>query len=321
MLRLSAPVSIALLACLTAIAHAAAELPPDILAKSSWMELTRADYEKAVSRVPENIRFEFSTSPKRVQAVLNNLLVTKTLAAQARAHGTRPAATFQPGAGDDSDRALAAAEIQRIEADAGKSFDAQKAAFEQKARELYTVDRDKYVTPEEVRISDIAVSIKERGDEAALARAREARQRIDAGADFAAVARDYSDDPTTRDKGGELPFVTAKALTPDYAKAVFALKTVGAVSEPIRAPSAYHVVRLEERRSPRPQTFEEVRDAIMRDMRTRYVNEQRDLRIRAIQEDSGLQVNQAALDSLVNHVDLEKMKPLHRSKSRESTSK
>ena len=321
MLRLSVPVSIALLACLTAIAHAAAELPPDILAKSSWMELTRADYEKAVSRVPENIRFEFSTSPKRVQAVLNNLLVTKTLAAQARAHGTRPAATFQPGAGDDSDRALAAAEIQRIEADAGKSFDAQKAAFEQKARELYTVDRDKYVTPEEVRISDIAVSIKERGDEAALARAREARQRIDAGADFAAVARDYSDDPTTRDKGGELPFVTAKALTPDYAKAVFALKTVGAVSEPIRAPSAYHVVRLEERRSPRPQTFEEVGDAIMRDMRTRYVNEQRDMRIRAIQEDSGLQVNQAALDALVNHVDPEKMKPPRRSKSRESASK
>jgi len=321
MLRLSVPVSIALLACLTAIAHAAAELPPDILAKSSWMELTRADYEKAVSKVPENLRFEFSTSPKRVQAMLNNLLVTKTLAAQATAHGTRPAASFEPGAGDDSDRALAAAEIKRIEADAGKSFDAQKAAFELKARELYTFDRDKYVTPEEVRISDIAVSIKERGDEAALARAREARQRIDAGADFAAVAREYSDDPTTRDKGGALPFVTAKALTPEYAKAVFGMKNVGAVSEPIKAPSAYHVVRLEERRSPRPQTFEEVRDAIMRDMRTRYVTEQREMRLRAIQEDSGLQVNQAALDSLVNHLDLEKMKPPRRSKSRESASK
>ena len=166
--------------------------------------------------------------------------------------------------------------LQRIEADAGKSFDAQKAAFEMKARELYTLDRDKYVTPEEVRISDIAVSIKQRGDEAALARAREARQRIDAGADFAAVAREYSDDPTTRDKGGALPFVTAKALTPDYAKAVFALKTIGAVSEPIKAPSAYHVVRLEERRPPRPQTFEEVGDSIMRDLRTRYVTEQRE---------------------------------------------
>jgi parvulin-like peptidyl-prolyl isomerase len=190
-----------------------------------------------------------------------------------------------------------------------------------KARELYTLDRDKYRTPEEVRISDIAVSIKQRGDEAALARAREARQRIDAGADFAAVARDYSDDPTTRDKGGALPFVTAKALAPDYAKAVFALTTVGAVSEPIKAPSAYHVVRLDERRPPRPQTFEEVGDSIMRDLRIRYVTEQREARIKAIQEDSGLQVNQAAVDSLVNHIDPERMKPPRRSKSRESASK
>jgi len=321
MLRFSVPLSIAALACLPALANAAAELPPDVLAKSSWVELTRADYEKAVSKVPENLRFEFSTSPKRVQTILNNLLVTKTLAAQARAHGTRPAASFEPGAGDDSDRALATAELQRIEADAGKSFDAQKAAFEMKARELYTLDRDKYVAHEEVRISDIAVSIKQRGDEAALARAREARQRIDAGADFAAVAREYSDDPTTRDKGGALPFVTAKALTPDYAKAVFALKTVGAVSGPIQAPSAYHVVRLEERRPPRPQTFEEVGDSIMRDLRTRYVTQQREMRVQAIQEDSGLQVNQAAVDSLVNHIDPEKMKSPRRSKSRDSASK
>ena len=165
-----------LLLCVAASAARAAELPPDVIARSSWMELTRADYEKAVAKVPENLRFEFSTSPKRVQRMLNNLLLTKTLAAQARAHGTRPAASFEQGAGDDSDRALATAELQRIEADAGTAFDAQKAAYEMKARERYTLDRDKYKTPEEVRISDIAIAIKSRGDEAALARAREAPQ-------------------------------------------------------------------------------------------------------------------------------------------------
>jgi peptidyl-prolyl cis-trans isomerase C len=321
MVRICVLFTIAALVGLPAGASAADELPPDVLAKSTWTELTRADYESVVAKVPENLRFEFSASPKRVQATLNNLLVTKTLAAQARAHGTRPAASFEPGAGDDSDRALAAAELQRIDADAGKSFDAQKAAFEMKAREIYTLDREKYLTPEEVRISDIAVSIKQRGDEAALARAREARQRIDAGADFAAVAREYSDDPTTRDKGGALPFVTAKALAPDYAKAVFALKTVGAVSEPIKAPSAYHVVRLEERRPPRAKPFEEVSDSIMRDLRARYVTEQHEMRIQAIHEDPSLRINQAAVDSLVNRIDPETMKTPRRSKSREPASK
>jgi hypothetical protein len=147
--------------CLSAAMSAAADLPPDVLVKSRWMELTRADYEKAVSKLPENLRFEFSTSPRRVQGLLNNLLVTKTLAAQAKAHGTRPSASFDKGPGDDSERALAAAELQRIEADAARSFDAQKAAFEMKARELYALDRDKYRAPEEVRISDIAIALKD----------------------------------------------------------------------------------------------------------------------------------------------------------------
>jgi peptidyl-prolyl cis-trans isomerase C len=321
MLRFVVNLPLVVVACWVAACANAADLPPDVLVRSSWMELTRADYEKAVSKVPENLRFEFSASPQRVQGLLNNLLVTKTLAAQARAHGTRPAASFEKGAGDDSDRALAAAELQRIEADAGKDFDAKKAAFEMKAREIYTLDRGKYSTPEEVRISDIAVTIKNRGDEAALTRAREARQRIAAGADFAAVAREYSDDPTTRDKGGALPFVKASAMAPEYAKAVFALNPVGTISEPIKAPSAYHIVRLDERRAPRPQTFEEVSDSIMRDLRSRYVTEQRELRLAGIQADTGLQINQAAVDSLVNHIDSQRMKPPGRAKSRESATK
>ena len=87
-----------------------------------------------------------------------------------------------------------------------------------------------------MRLSDIAVAIKGRGDDAARVRAEDARRRVMAGEDFAAVAREYSDDPTTKDKGGALPFVTEKGLAPAYAKAVFALSKIGEVSMPIKAP-------------------------------------------------------------------------------------
>jgi hypothetical protein len=80
-------------------------------------------------------------------------------------------------------------------------------------------------------------------------------------------------------------------------------------------------VRLDERRAPRPQTFEEVSDSIMRDLRSRYVTEQRELRLAGIQADTGLQINQAAVDSLVNHIDSQRMKPPGRAKSRESATK
>ena len=92
--------------------------------------------------------------------------------------------------------------------------------------------------------------------------------------------------------------------------------SVGELSEPIKAPSAYHVVRLEERRPERTRTFEEVRDSIMSDLQKRYVAEQRELRIKAIHADPELQANQPAINALVNRIDPELMKPPARARSR-----
>jgi parvulin-like peptidyl-prolyl isomerase len=292
---------VAALAFLSA-AHAA-DLPPDVLAKSRWMVLTRADFDAALQRVPENARFEFASDPKRVKSVLNNLLVIKTLAAQAKAHGTKPAASGGYGAGSPAERALAVGELQRIEADAARSFDANKAIWETKAHEIYMLDRAKYQVPEEVRVSDIAVEVKDRGEEAALARAREAHAKLVAGADFATVAREYSDDPTTRDKGGALPFVARNRLAPSFAKGVFALTRIGEISEPIRGPTAWHIVRLDERRAARPQTFDEAKGAILASLKQRYLADQREVRFREINSDATLEVNQPAIDALVTHAD------------------
>ena len=278
------------------------ELPADVLAKNRWTELTHADYESALGKLPAKYRWDFATSPKRVQDLLNNLLITKTLAAQARVHGAKPLPPTGKGPADDADRGLAAAELQRIEADASKAFDARKADYEAHARETYMIDRGKYQIPEEVRLSDIAIAIKERGPDAALARAREARERIVAGGDFGVVAREYSDDAKTKDKGGALPFVSRKDVARRYADAAFALKP-GEISEPIRAPAAYHIVRLEERRPARDMTFEEAHDSIMDELRSRYIQEERDRRIEAIYRDPELRVNQARIDALVNRVE------------------
>jgi parvulin-like peptidyl-prolyl isomerase len=287
----------------------AADLPPDVLVKSRWMEITRADYDAAIARVPKRLRAEFTASPKRVQATLDNLLIVKTLAAQAKAHGTQPVEASPKGVGSEEERSLAAGELMRIRTDAEHAFDTQKSAFEQKAREDYELDRTKYMTPEEVRFSDIAIVTKDRGDAAALARAKEARAKIVAGEDFAKVAHEYSDDPTTRDKGGALPFVTRDRLEKPYADGVFALKRVGEISQPIKASTAYHIVRLDELHPARQMSFDEVRDKIMERLRNDYVHDQRELRLKAIATDDTIQVNQPVVDALVTELDPKLFEP------------
>jgi parvulin-like peptidyl-prolyl isomerase len=274
------------------------ELPPDVLLRNRWMNLTRADYESALHKLPPRLRGEFESSPRRVQDLLNSLLVTKTLAAQARVHGAKPAAPAGTGPGDDADRALAAAELQRIDADAGKVFDARKAEYEKRAHEIYAVDRNKFEIPEAVRLSDIAIAIKGRGEDAALARAREARERVVAGGDFAAVAREYSDDAKTRDKGGMLPFMPRRELADLHVDPAFMLKP-GEISQPIKTAAAYHVMRLDERRPAKPLSFDEAHDSIMQGLRKQFVAEERQQRIEAIYRDPELQVNQAQVDALV----------------------
>jgi hypothetical protein len=285
--------------CAASCTVRAVELPPDVLAQSQWTKLTKSDYEAALSRVPPAQREEFATSPRRVQSLLNNVLVVKTLAAQARLDGVRPQGSVGVAPDETPEQALANAELARIDADAGRAFDAKKDAFAAKARETYALSPDKYRVPEQLRYSDIAVRIEGRGEAAARARAEEARKRVVAGGDFAKVAREYSDDATTREQGGALPLVSRERLAKEFAAGVFALTKVGEISQPIKGPTAYHVVRLDERRPAHVEPFDDVRDKLLQDMRARYVAEQRDARIRAIHQDPSLVVNQAAIDALV----------------------
>jgi len=72
-------------------------------------------------------------------------------------------------------------------------------------------------------------------------------------------------------------------------------------------------VRLDERRPPRQLTFDEVRDGILQKLRQRYVEDEREARIKEINTDASLEVNQPAIDALVTHVDPQLLKaPLPR---------
>lgn len=285
------------------------DLPPGVLAKNRWMEITRADWDHAISGLPENMRWEFATSPKRVQDILNNLLLVKTLAAQARADGVQPEAVDQPRrAAEDRrpvnpDQAFANAELRHLAAASAKAFDADKAGFEKKAREIYTVDVDKYKLPEQRVFSDIAVSIATHGDDGAKARAAEARAKIAAGGDWNAITREYSDDPTTKDKGGKLPPLSDSQLPSDIKDGLLALKRPGDISEPLKTDIAWHIARLDAIDPPRTQSFDEVKGSIMEKLRAQYIAAQRTLRFTEINRDPTLKVNQAAVDALVNRVD------------------
>lgn len=120
---------------------------------------------------------------------------------------------------------------------------------EEAARAEYDAYVAQYQPQDEVRASHILV---ESEDEAKAIKAR-----IDAGEDFAALARENSIDPGAAN-GGDLGFFGRGMMVPPFEQAAFALANAGDVSEPVQSQFGWHIIKLAEKRKSSPPTFEQL---------------------------------------------------------------
>lgn len=281
----------------------AADPGDDILSQSSAMVLTRGDYEAELARLPPEQRDAFATSSQRIEQLLVNLQMLKTLAAEARTAGVDREPLVARRMSIEADRALGQIYLQRLDEAAGAEFDRRSAELLPRVREIYVVDQAKYRTSEQVSASHILISTKTRSPAEALVLAQQARAKLAAGGDFKVLARELSEDPSAARNGGFLDWFTAETMDPAFSKAAFGLPAVGAISEPVLSSFGYHVIRLDGRRPAGVRSFDEVKGEILAEMRTTHVNKQREQRLAAIRSDPTTKVNEAAVQSLLKKFD------------------
>ena len=93
--------------------------------------------------------------------------------------------------------------------------------------------------------------------------AEELRVKAAAGADFAALARQHSEDPSSREQGGSLGTFARNTHTRSFDEAAFALKP-GAVSAVVQTEYGFHVIKVTAREAAREQTLPEATPEIRR---------------------------------------------------------
>lgn len=153
--------------------------------------------------------------------------------------------------------------VQVTDEDVRKFYEENPAQFEQPEMVrvshilLRTVDAaTREPLPEEVR------QAKRKQIEELLARAR-------AGEDFAALARQYSEDPGSKDRGGEYTFARGQ-MVPEFETAAFSLKP-GQISDVVTSPFGYHILKLHERLPARRIPLGEVQDRVREYLTTQAI--------------------------------------------------
>jgi foldase protein PrsA len=126
---------------------------------------------------------------------------------------------------------------------------------EEELKTYYDENKERYTEPEQVKARHILVE-----DEAT---AKSILKQLDTGEDFAEIAKEKSQDPGSKDKGGDLGFFGRGVMDPSFEEAAFSLD-IGETSPPVGSMFGYHIIRVEDKKPERVAPFEEVRDDIVR---------------------------------------------------------
>lgn len=132
----------------------------------------------------------------------------------------------------------------------GRYFEQQlKTVVDEAAvRNFYTANQAQYES-QRVHAAHIlfrvAESMSEPERQEKLSRAHEAYSRLQKGEDFAEVAKIYSEDAVSAEKGGDLGWLQDGAVDAEFSKKLLALKP-GEITEPILTPFGFHIVKMVE---------------------------------------------------------------------------
>jgi len=106
----------------------------------------------------------------------------------------------------------------------------------------------------EIRASHILVATEDE--------AKDIIKQLEGGADFAAIAKEKSTDPSAKQNGGDLGYFTANEMVPEFSQAVFAMEKGDSSKAPVKSQFGWHVIKVVDKRPKAPPSLEETHSHI-----------------------------------------------------------
>lgn len=241
-----------------------------ILARVGKRVITEADFEREIASLPEYSRRQMETpeqKKKRLDRMIDDLLLME----EAQRRGLDRDQDILAKVERYRQRLMTEKLYQQVAEERGK-------IDEEEIRSYYESHKDQFSQKERVRARQILILVPPNAppekEKEAEAKAREAQVRAQAGEDFLGLAKQYSDAPDPV-RASELGYFSKGRMPPEFDEAAFALQNPGDVSDVVRTRLGFHVIQLLDRQPAKEQPLEEIRDRIVRILRSQKTRDVR----------------------------------------------
>ncbi len=259
---------------------------PDIVARVNGESVTKAEFEAAVAAIEQQNRGKVPPEQRdRIfRAVLDQLVGVKLLAQEVKARKVSvpdadvdaqiTAIRQQFPSEDVFNQALKAQQktVDGLKADARRDLSISKllqdaladkvAVTSEQAKKFYDENPDRFKQPEQVRASHILIGVPQGADavtkDAARTRAEGLLKQVKAGKDFAALAKEHSQDPGSAVQGGDLGYFPRGQMVGAFDEAAFT-QAPGTISDLVETQFGFHIIKVVEKRAARTVPLEEVK--------------------------------------------------------------
>jgi peptidyl-prolyl cis-trans isomerase C len=134
------------------------------------------------------------------------------------------------------------------------------------AQEFYDKHPDYFKVPDTVRASHILIAVPEGAKPEEVAakekKAKDIADQAKKGGDFAKLAKENSEDPASKENGGDLDFFPRDRMAPEFADAAFKMNK-GDISDPVKTQFGFHIIKVTDKKDARTVPFSEVKEKII----------------------------------------------------------
>ncbi|MCX7988538.1 MAG: peptidyl-prolyl cis-trans isomerase [Thermodesulfovibrio sp.] len=254
----------------------------EVILKAGSSALTKKDLQEDLKTLPPQTK-AFLASPEGINRLKDELVKREVLYEEAKKKDLAKSEEFKR-------RLEEFKKITLINMLLEQELKNVQQVTEKDAKDYYEKNKDQFIKPTEVRLSQIVVKTDEE--------AKKVYERVDKGEDFAKIAKELSKDEKTKTSGGDMGFFKKGQLDPQIENLAFSLRK-GQVSMPVNRKDGLYIFKVTDVKGT-PIEFEQIKQQLTEQLKAKKQQDWFNSYIDELKKKHKVEINEKALQEMLS---------------------